>query len=182
MNKIILGIIGENGSGKTALTEYIKQKYNAVSFRFSDPLKDILDRLYLENNRQNFQTLSTVLRQNFREDLLSSVIAEDIKKAADPLIIAEGVRRPSDIVYLKNLPGFHLVNIKADAETRYERIKNRAEKSGDQSKTWEEFLTEEKQESEQKIDEIASQADYTIDNNGTPEDLHKQLDKIISIY
>lgn len=180
MNKIILGIIGQNGAGKTAVTEYLKKKYNAVSFRFSDPLKDILERLHLPDSRQNFQTLSTILRQNFSEDILSKIIAEDVRKVNDEIIITEGIRRPSDVVYLKELPDFHLIFLKADAEIRYERIKNRNEKSGDQSKTWKKFLLEENQESETQIRDIAKQADFTIDNNGSLKELYKQLDELVN--
>jgi dephospho-CoA kinase len=36
--KIILGLVGEIASGKSTVTDYIKQKYGAVSFRFSDIL------------------------------------------------------------------------------------------------------------------------------------------------
>ncbi|MEK7644076.1 MAG: AAA family ATPase, partial [Patescibacteria group bacterium] len=90
-NKIIIGIIGENASGKTTATDYLKEKFGAVSFRFSDMLGDILKRLYLEHSRSNFQTLSTILRQNFSEDIMSRVIAEDVNNSAAILIITEGV-------------------------------------------------------------------------------------------
>lgn len=178
--KIVLGIIGKNASGKTTATEYLKEKYQATAFRFSDPLKDILNRLHLENNRHNFQMLSTILRQNFSEDILSQTIAEDVKKTEAKIVITEGVRRPTDVKYLKDLPNYHLIYIDTEQKTRYERLKIRVEKPGDQEKTWEEFQTEENQESEQKIDEIAVTAEYKIDNNGSLEDLYEQLDNLIS--
>jgi len=178
-NKIILGIVGENSSGKTTITEYLQKTQNAVCFRFSGMLGDILARLYLEPTRQNFQTLSTILRQNFSEDLMSKVIAIDVKNSPAQFIITEGVRRPTDITYLQDNPGFHLVAVNTNEKTRFERVKSRREKPDDATKTWEEFQKESNQESEQKIREIAAQAEFVIDNNGTQEQLYHQIDEII---
>src|SRR3989338_2015109 len=109
MNKMILGLVGEMAAGKSTVTQYLKEKYGAVTFRFSDMLRDVSKRLYLEETRGNMQLLSTVLRQNFGEDLMSKVLAKDVEKSPHPIIITEGVRRPTDITYLKELPGFHLI-------------------------------------------------------------------------
>jgi dephospho-CoA kinase len=181
-NKIIIGIVGENASGKTTVTEYLKNKYGAVCFRFSDMLGDILARLYLAPTRANFQKLSTVLRQNFSEDIMSQIIAEDVKKSDAQFIITEGVRRPTDVSYLKDAPGFHLIAITADEATRFERVKSRHEKSDDANKTWEQFKHESTQESEQKIREIADQAEVKIDNNGSIELLYQQLDALVTKF
>lgn len=177
--KIIIGIVGENASGKTLATEFFKNKHEAVSFRFSDALSDILKRLYLENTRSNLQTLSTMLRQNFGEDLLSKIIARDVENCSAQLIITEGVRRPTDIEYLKKMPNFYLLAIEADEKIRFERVKNRHEKPDDANKTWEEFQKESLQESEQKIREIALTAQVKINNNGDLEHFYKQLEDII---
>lgn len=182
MIKIIIGIVAEIAGGKTTATEYLKKKYNAVSFRFSDPLKDVLTRLHLESSRQNFQTLSTILRQNFSEDLLSKVMAEDVKLSEAKIIITEGIRRPTDITYLKDNPGFHLISIETTEKNRYQRLLQRAEKPDDKTKTWEEFLKDENQESEQKIKEIAATSEFHLDNNGDYDNLYKQLDEIVKKF
>ncbi len=180
MSKIVLGLVAEMAGGKTTVTNYLKEKYGAKSFRFSDMLRDILLRLHLENSRQNLQTISTVLRQSFGDDLMSKVIALDVKESTEPFIITEGVRRPSDVTYLKEIPGFHLIAIKADERTRFERIIKRSENPDDQNKTWEEFQKEGQQEAEQKIKEIAALADAVVDNNGGLEELYKQVDEIVN--
>ena len=180
--KIIIGLVGEMGAGKTTATNYLKQKYGAVSFRFSDALRDVLNRLHLEHTRENLQTLSTFFRQNFGEDILSKILAEDVKKTDASLIITEGIRRPTDVTYLKALDNFFIVALNVDERARYERIVERSENPDDHSKTWEQFQAEGRQEAEQKIAEIAAEATETIDNNGSLENLYRQLDGLVTRY
>ncbi|MEK9166037.1 MAG: AAA family ATPase [Patescibacteria group bacterium] len=179
MTKIIFGIAGEMGSGKTLIAKYLQKKYQAKLFSFSGMLRDILKRLYLPETRENLQTLSTVLRQNFSEDLMSKVIAYDIERSQSSVIVAEAIRRPSDIVYLKKLPNFYLMAVQADFKLRYQRLTMRCENPDDQTKTLDKFQKELQQESEQKIKEVAKQADFVIDNNGSIENLYKQIDIIM---
>src|SRR3989344_446285 len=100
MAKCIIGITGLLSSGKGTAAEYLVQHHGAVSFRFSTMLRDLLDRLYLEQTRDNLSHISTVLRQQFGEDLLSKVMARDAEIATNALIVIEGIRRDMDIKYL----------------------------------------------------------------------------------
>src|SRR3990167_6977571 len=178
-NKIILGLAGEMAAGKSTVTEYLKEKHNAVTFRFSDMLRDILKRIHVEPERANLQSLSTFVRQTYGEDIMSKVIAQDVAASNASIIITEGIRRPSDIVYLRKLESFHMIAINTNERTRFELIIQRHKNPDDAQKTWEEFQAEGQQESEQKIKEIASETDFTIDNNGTKEELFAQIEEII---
>lgn len=178
-NKIIIGLVGEMAAGKSTVTEYLKKNYQATTFRFSDMLRDILKRIHVEPERANLQSLSTFVRQTYGEDIMSKVIAKDVSAATAPMIITEGIRRPSDITYLREVPGFKIIAISADEKIRYERIIQRRENPDDANKTWEQFRAEGNQESEQKIKAIAAEADFTVDNNGTTAELFEQIEKIL---
>jgi len=102
-NKIVIGIIGEIGSGKGAAARYFHEKYGSENFRFSTMLRDIMRRLHLPETRENMQTVSTMLRQTFGEDLLARVIFDDVTESSAELIVTEGIRRPSDIDYLSRI-------------------------------------------------------------------------------
>lgn len=177
--KIILGLCGQISSGKGTIAEYAQKKYNAKTFRFSTMLRDVLSRLYLDITRYNMQTLSTILRTNFSEDIMAKVMAEDVKNDSTEIIIVDGVRRMADITYLKEINGFYLVSVKADAKIRFERLTKRNENSDDLGKTYEDFLKDEQQEAELEIPIAMQNADLEIDNNGSMEDLFKQVDDII---
>ncbi|HRY36652.1 MAG TPA: AAA family ATPase [Candidatus Magasanikbacteria bacterium] len=180
MSKIILGFVGEISCGKSTATEYLKNKYGAVTFKFSDCLRDVATRMHIEKNRENIQLISTVLRQHFGDDLLSKVLAEDVRGADAPIIITEGVRRLSDITYLKDVPGFKLVAINTDERIRYERLRERSENVDDKNKTWEEFQKDGQRETELRIKETMEQADFTLENNGSSEDLYAQIDNLMA--
>ncbi|MFH0840647.1 MAG: AAA family ATPase [bacterium] len=179
--KIILGVVGQISSGKGAVSEYLQTKYNANVYGFSTSLRDILERLHLPIVRENLAGLSTIIRKQFGNDLMSRVLAEDIKQDTNKLIVVEGVRRKDDLEHIKILPNFKLIRVIADEKTRYERLTKRSQNNDDQTKTFEEFLNDEKAEADQEIPKIMEEAELELDNNGTLEELHQQIDKIIHL-
>ncbi len=89
------------------------------------------------------------------------------------------MRRPADIKYLKEIPGFKLVYIEASIENRFERIKKRGENPDDATKTLEQFKKDQEGEADVQIRNMKEYADFVVDNNGTFEELYKQIDEII---
>ncbi len=179
-NKIILGFVGELAGGKGTSCKYLIKKYNASYYRFSTMLRDILDRLYIEQSRENIQTLSKALRKSFGNDLFSKVLCEDAKKDRRNLIIIDGIRRSPELLYLKKLKNFKLIYVTANLDIRLERIKKRGENSDDTKKTLAQFKRDEKSEVENEIPKIGKTADFIIDNNGSEKELYKQLDILIT--
>ncbi|MGE5425769.1 MAG: hypothetical protein ACM3PZ_01715 [Bacillota bacterium] len=179
MARFVLGFVGRLASGKAVCQKYLGEKYGAKSARFSTPLRDIMDRLYLPATREGLQGLSLDLRNRFGADILSRVIAEDALKNDSEIVVIDGVRRLEDISSLKDIPGFYLISIEADPNTRYERMKQRNENAGDAEKTYPEFLADENREAEQQIPETMAAASFHLDNNGDLENLESQLDNLI---
>ncbi len=180
MAKIILGLTGEMASGKGTMAQYIVQKYQGKTYRFSTVLRDVAQRMHLEENRENLQKISTIFRQNFFDDILSSVIAQDIEKDDCEIIAVDGVRRIADIKYLHKFPNFKLVYIDAELEKRYQRITKRGENADDNKKTLEQFKKDHTCEAEVQIKSLKQSADFVIDNNGDFTELYYQIDKIIN--
>ena len=161
-NKIILGFVGEIASGKGTGAKYLEDKYKATSHRFSTPLRDVLDRLYIEINRKNMQDVSRVLREQFGQNTLARVISEDVKNDSSDILIVDGIRRFEDIEYLKTLPEFKLIYITTDIKTRYDRLLKRCENKDDENKTFEQFEKDHEAETELEIPKIGAKADYKI--------------------
>lgn len=179
-NKQIVTFVGRISSGKGTAAQYLHDKYGAEVLTFSNILRDVLQRLGVEETRDSFVRLSEILRGAFGEDLLSKIIASDALKSAADVVAIDGTRRTTDIEHLKGLPGFVLVAIHAEPEARYQRLSQRTVKADDQTKTYEQFLEDEKRSTEVSIDEIIGSAAYQIDNNGDLASLHTQLDDLIA--
>jgi dephospho-CoA kinase len=179
MSKLIIGITGLMAAGKGTSASYLKEKHNASTYTFSSMLGDALDRFYLEKNRDNYIKISEIMRGTFGEDIMAKTMAEDVRNDTNNLIVVEGVRRDADIDYLSKMDGFVLVEIFADIETRFERLKNRGEKSDDATKTFEGFKADHERSTELSTVEVAEQASLRIDNNGTMEELCGQLDELV---
>jgi dephospho-CoA kinase len=180
MAKVILGIVGPLASGKGAMKKYLEEKYQAKDCRFSTMLRDVLGRLDIPTTRENMQMVSTVLRENFGQDLMSRVIVKDAKDLDSEIVVIDGVRRLSDIKYLADMPNFYLVAIDADSKVRYERMISRNENEGDSKKSFEDFLKDNQAEAEQQIPIVMEQAKFKIDNSGVFEEFFKKVDEVIS--
>ena len=179
MNKIILGIAGEIASGKGTATGYLVKKFGASDHRFSTALRDVARRMYLEENRENLQKISTMMRENFNDNILSMVIYKDVENDQHDVVVIDGVRRMADIEFLKKIDGFRLLYVDAAMENRYDRITRRGENTDDNGKTFEEFRKDHEREAELQIRDLKEKADFVVDNDGTMDDLYLRIDEII---
>lgn len=180
MAKLILGITGEMGSGKGTIAKHVVAEHKGSAHRFSTILRDILDRIYIEQSRDNMQNLSTMLRKAFGEDLLAKGMFHDAENDKQhDIVVIDGVRRMADIAYLKELPNFKLIYVDVDIRLRYERIVKRGENPNDADKSFEEFKKQQEDESESQIRDLKNYANKVVDNNGTFPELYKQIDDII---
>ncbi|MFA6526110.1 MAG: AAA family ATPase [Candidatus Buchananbacteria bacterium] len=177
--KLIIGLVGEIACGKDTVAAYLKKKYGAETISFSQPLRDILDRIFLPQTRENMAKLGIALRGIFGQDMLSRVIADEVRASKKKIAVLPNVRLQSDIVHLQNEPGFILINVDADIKKRFERIKNRGQNADDKGKTWAEFLKDAKLPTEIQIRKLAKKCKYKLDNNGSQKDLIQQIDKLM---
>lgn len=179
-HKIIIGLVGQMASGKDAVAAYLKEKYAARTVSFSQPLRDILDRLLLPQTRENMAELGNSLRQIFGVDTLNRVIVHDIERNEGALFCVPNIRLEGDMIGIKDLPGFFLIHVHADPKIRYERLTQRGQNSDDATKTWEEFLEDHKRSTEVTIDAIAARADFTITNENGFDALYAQVEEVMT--
>jgi dephospho-CoA kinase len=169
-------------AGKGACCQYLADRYGARSHRFSAILRDILDRVRLPHTRENLQLASSTLRQAFGDDLMAKAIAQDVAADRGRLATVDGIRRWLDIKHLLPINGFHLIAVTAKERTRFNRLKRRKENPDDAKKTFRDFVRDGNQEAELQISRVVSRAEFKVDNNGTLEELYRQLDRIVNKF
>jgi dephospho-CoA kinase len=170
MPKLIIGLVGQAGCGKGTATDLLRNEYGAGYIRFSGLLGDIVDILGVERSRDNLIKVSTGLREQLGEDILSYAVEKYALNAKEDIIVVDGIRRIDDIAALEPLPQFKLLAIDAPAELRFERMKKRGEKATEATMTWEQFQKEEGAPTEIGIPKVMERAWRTLDNAGTKEE------------
>ena len=181
-NKIIIGFTGLLASGKGTAAKYLGERYRASTYRFSSILRDICRRAHLAQTRDNFVKMSECLRDTFGEDLLSKAIAKDAETDDNPIVVVDGIRRIADIEHLQKLPNFVLTEISADPKIRFERLVKRGENADDNTKTFAQFLADHERSTEISILDVIPLANERINNDGSIEELHRQLDELINKF
>lgn len=179
-DKIVIAFAGQIASGKDTVADYIVQKYGGVSMSFSSPIRDILNRIYQPINRDNLVWIGQTMTDHFGADTFSKTIGKEIEKSDKKIFILPNIRREGDISYFKDWPNFILVGIRTDARTSYERLIKRSQNVDDQTKTWEQFQKDLQLSTELAIESLIQSAKVVIDNNGTLEELYKQVDNIMT--
>ncbi|MDO9230871.1 MAG: AAA family ATPase [bacterium] len=181
MTKIVLGLIGEKGSGKGTVSDYLIEKYGAIHYGTSKILRRTLEDLHVPVTRDNLVKLALVLKEGYGPSVIIDSLIQDMDKNGSDVIIADGIRMHGDVEPFRKKYGenFFLVYVTADLRSRYERTKLRKQNDGEGEATFEEFLEEEGKLTEVSIHEIGRKAEFKFNNNGTAEDLKAQVDEMM---
>lgn len=177
---MIIGITGTIAAGKGTIVEFLKER-GFKHFSVREFISDEIRKRGLEVNRNNM----IVIGNKIREENSPSYIAEQLFEMAknDKDAVIESLRTVGEIEALRKKGNFILFAIDADINKRYERAVSR--QSSTDSISFEEFQRQEMTEmssddpNKQNLSKCIALADYKFENNGTPEELKKQLGRIL---
>jgi dephospho-CoA kinase len=176
--KLVVGVAGRIGSGKSEISSYLSKNYGAGHHRFSQILEDILTRLHMPPDREALQRLGAALRSSISPDVLVNAFKADIEGAAEDIVVVDGIRYLNEVEMLREFNKSILIYTSVPREIRYERIQKRGER-GENHLTLEEFMEAENRETEKHLDEVNAVADIILDNSGSKMEFHKKIDEII---
>lgn len=176
--KIIIGLVGETGSGKDTVAHYLKRKHGVRLLRFSQPLKKALKLFFDKPSKTDQAWLYQVFKERFGEEVLHLGIKRYINQNKGIMCI-NGLRMPKDLSFTRSFENSYVIYVTADQKLRWERTCNRGEKEDDSQSfaKFQEFETT--TETEKAVPEIGAQADFTLKNEGTLEELLKGVDEIM---
>lgn len=178
MKLLVLGLTGKRGSGKDTAAEYLRDEYGFRILTYTDDvLGPVLRGTGKDVVRDNLIDLALDLRKKHGKDILTKMIADKVSKEGFWAI--SGVRYPEEDEYFRKTFGgnYRLVRIICSTEKRYERVVKRGTK-GEASMTFDKFTEIEKRETERMIEKTERVADFSIDNNGSIQDLHAGIDRL----
>lgn len=173
--KYVIGFIGRAGHGKDASAKILKEEleragYKAERYAFADHLKDQCrllgwDSLKDERGRTLLQHLGDVMREYHGVNYFVDVVIDRIRQTNADVFFVPDVRFKSEAEGLRKL------GEEPDYKVFLVRVKR--DHSG-----WGKELTAEQKghASEMEMDEIA--VDMTIENDGTLDDLRRELEHV----
>ena len=178
---MIIGLTGKNGSGKTAVSEYLQSR-GFEYFSLSDEIRNEARKRGMEINREVLIEVGNELRSNFGPGILAERILSHL--GDDRNYVIDSIRNPYEVEVLKRRRDFTLLALEADESIRFERSRKRGRESAAQ--TLQQFIEEEAREldsnnpANQQLHATRQKADLVVTNNGTLEELQRRLDELLS--
>lgn len=173
--KKILGVIGEKRAGKDTFCEHFRvfaqqcTRDRVSVYRYSDIIAKCLTILDLPTGRENMQKFSPLIESAYGKGVFSRAITRLALLDEAEIVIIQGVRWWTDFQELKKIGG-ELLYVTASKDNRFARAVIDHEKPDEFGMTREKFEEQELAETERYIPEIASCADFKLENNGSKEE------------
>jgi len=178
---MIIGLTGTLGAGKGTVANYLVEEKGFTHLSVREFLIEEIKKRDMPINRDSM----VVVANNLREKNSPSYIVEELYRQAEEKrgnAIIESIRVPGEAEAIKNLGG-KIFAVDADQMIRYERIIVRASETDKIS--FEEFKNNEEREmastdpDKQNLSRCIEMADQVINNDGTIDDLKKEVDNIL---
>jgi dCMP deaminase len=177
---MIIGLTGKNGSGKTAVSEYLKSR-GFTYYSLSDAIRAEIQKRGQEITRDSLIRTGNELRTKFGPGILAERILSLLDSEHN--YVVDSIRNPSEVQVLRSRKDFTLLALDAEPKVRFERTLDRGRESAAQ--TFEQFSREESRElssddpANQQLLATINAADHAVANNGTIDDLHRTLDELL---
>ena len=182
---IIIGVLGEKRSGKGAFAKLLRDIVKPITVArigASEILSKTLEIWEIEKSRKNFQKLAVVMDKGFGKGTVTNAVWQRILADPSEIVIFDGVRWQSDLEKIRTFERNYIVYVTAGTEIRWRRSLELTEKTGENTATFEEFMNEEKMETEKYIPELGAKADFKIVNEGTLDDFRNEVRKFVTLY
>ena len=173
-----IGLVGHLGSGKETVAEILSKHFNFVNFPISQILRELAQAKghSPHTNRETLGQISSQLVNQYGSNAIISISYDLIKNyhALVPIrgAIIDGIRHLGEAEGLKKIPNNVLIGVRTARETCFKRLTVR-NRPGDIT-SYEEFTRMADLE-EQWLTPIFELADVVFDNNGSLEELEKQV-------
>ena len=177
---MIIGLTGTNGSGKTAVSEYLISRgfeYHSLS----DAIREEIHKRGLQITREVLIDVGNELREKFGPGILAARLLPNLESGQNYVI--DSIRNPQEVDVLRTRIDFTLLALEAEQATRFERSRRRGRENAAQS--LQQFAEEEAREldsdnpASQQLNATRQKADLVVTNDGTLEELHRGLDALL---
>jgi dephospho-CoA kinase len=173
LNRKVIGLSGPIASGKTTAGRFFESKGFTYG-RFSQVIKNIVEKKGLEANRENLQAAGEEINKYKGQRWLGRELCKLLKDSEN--LVIDGLRHPEDHAFMIETFGasYHHVSIIAPLDIRRKRyIANESSENA--------FANAITHPVEQNVDKVAALADSVIENTSDLSSFKARLEKIIEL-
>lgn len=178
---MIIGLTGTHGAGKGSVTLHLSKKHGFTDVSLSHFLAKEVERRGGIPDRPATTALANELRKESPKRLIELATAPYLHEEGN--FIIEPIYTSSEAEFIRDSGGI-MVSVDADIRKRYEHTQIR--KGPKDTISFEEFAKAQHEQlvssdpNKQNLIAAIEAADYHILNNGTKEDLEKEIDTLIA--
>lgn len=136
MQRSVIAVVGETGSGKTLITDTIRP-YGYVYASGGNILREISRRSGLPIDRNSLISLGNDLRELFGPEILMRAAVLQLEQSGQTKWVFESIRNPAEVKFLKENYTAFVLGVRMDDDKRFFAMQLRG-REGD-PKTIEEF-------------------------------------------
>jgi len=177
---MIIGITGNNGSGKDTFANYLVFNKGFVHISLSDFIREETAQRGMELARHNLHDVGNQMREKSGPGILAQLALDRMDKGKNYVVTS--IRNPNEIRELEKAGNFVLVAVDAPAEVRFARIIERNRKNEKEIISFEAFKKFEAEElesqlsSSQQIKECIEMANFNVGNDCDVETFSQRIE------
>jgi dephospho-CoA kinase len=177
-NKLVIGLVGMPGSGKSVVVETAQEKgYDVVVM--GDVVREETRKRGLELNPKNVGVVMLDLRKRSGAGVIAEKCVPTIQAKEDSKIIVDGLRSLDEAnVFKAHFPSFVLVAVHASPETRFGRLNNR--RRSDDPDGWIVFQERDMRELGVGLGNAIAMAEYLIINENNKKEVKAKVAEILA--
>ncbi len=171
----ILAICGLPGSGKSTAIDAIKNLGSVIIM--GDIIRNEAKKRKLEPTSENLGKIAKELRLKYGSNIIAEKCVDLINKQHNNIIFIDGLRSMAEVKVFRKHWKFPIIAIVLEEKRRFKRLFERAR--SDDPKSIDDLKDRDKREIEFGLEEVLNNADYTIKNDSTKEDLKERIRKLV---
>lgn len=176
-DKIIIGLVGMPGSGKSVVVEAAERRGYAVVV-MGDVVREETRKRGLELNPKNVGQVMLELRKTSGNGVIAEKCVPKIEREESERVIVDGLRSLHEVDAFKAyFPNFTLVAVHSSPETRFKRLNHRCR--SDDSDEWEVFRERDLRELSVGLGNAIAMAEYVIVNENSRKETNAKVEEIL---
>ena len=171
----VLAICGLPGAGKSTAIDAIRNLGSVITM--GDVIRNEANKRNLAPTSDNLGKIAKELRLNYGPNIIAEKCVDLINKQYNNIIFIDGLRSMAEVKVFRKYWKFPIIAIVLEEKRRFKRLFERAR--SDDPKRIDDLKDRDKREIEFGLEEVLNNADYTIKNDSTKEDLKERMRKLV---